>query len=110
MTEGILLANYGGVKKGGCIDGVASESYYIGRRVVDGQPGCRTTPEIIDELRIERRRPAERTSTIVSTLEVANWPRTVHLLYPSEEAIPSLVVSLFHFTRRVREKPTVRTP
>lgn len=71
VAKGILMANCGGVKKSTCVDGVAGESHDINSRVVDGQASCRPTSEIIDQLRIERRRPTECTAIIIRTPRIS---------------------------------------
>lgn len=102
MTVGILIANCGGEKKGTCVDGIADESQDINGEVVDGQTGCRSTPEIIDHLRIERCRPTERTTTIIRTLRATDRLRAVDLLDPSQKTSSPLVISSPFGISRIR--------
>lgn len=61
VSGGILLPDYRRIEEGRGIDCVTNESQDINCREIDGQSDSRTATEVLDWLRIERRRPAEST-------------------------------------------------
>lgn len=54
------MTDHGRVKESGSIYGIAHEAQHVDGRKVDCQPRCRPSPEVVDRLGIEGRRPTER--------------------------------------------------